>query len=227
LEGPENTIANVQVTIIKGDAMISLIKRYCDLLIVISTIILINICSYGCGGIGRTTVLKPYHIHTEYSSLTISEGNSAVYVPSEIKDLFKITLSNYLIDKGKFKRGTGLKVIYSYIQFNPGNQAAHYLITGGMGEGSIRVNVIYIDPSGNEISNMQTEGKFSIGYPIDVEIEECAKRIALYTEENFLDKRPNRLVDNHDKNLKYPDKEIHHDTINGKDKMKGWWEPAR
>jgi hypothetical protein len=212
---------------IKGDTMNSLIKRYYDLAIVISIVVLINICLYGCGGMGKTAVLMPNNIHKNYSSVTILEGNSTVYVPPEIKDLFEGTLNNILIEDGKFKRGAGLKIIYSYIQFNPGYQAAHHLIMGGMGEGSITVNVIYIDPSGNEISNIQTEGIISIGYPINVAIEECARRIALYTEEKFLNKGTNILIDNNAKHLKTPDKEINSDMKNGKDKMKGWWEPAK
>lgn len=206
--------------------MISFIKKYFDLSIVVFLTILINICLYGCGGIGRTTILKPYNINTGYSSLTISEGNSTVYVPSEIKELFKGTLNNLLIEEGKFKHGTGLKIIYSYIQFNQGNQAARYISAGGMGEGSITVNVKYIDPSGNEISNIQTEGKINIGFSINVAIEECAKQVALYTEEKFINKRTNILVDNKEKLTEKQDKEINNDVINEKYKERGWWKPA-
>lgn len=187
--------------------------------------ILLNICLLGCGGIRETKVLKAYDIHKDYPSLTISEGNSKVHVPPEIKDLFKVNLNNLLIEKGKFKHGTDLNIVYSYIRFHPGNQSAHHLITGGMGEGSITINVIYVDNTGNEISSIQASGKISLGYPINLTIEDCAKQIALYTEENFSNGRTKKLLDDSGKKRKSPEKEIN--IINGKEKMKGWWEPAR
>lgn len=197
----------------------SIIRRY-DLLIGTFIVILINICPFECAGIEKTTVSRPHDIQKDNTSLTISEGNSRAYVPTEIKMSFQESLNNFLFEKGKFKRGTGLKMVYSYIQFNPGNQAVHDLIRGGMGEGSIVINVSYIDSYGNEISNMQASRKISVGYPASVVIEECAREIALYTEANILNRRGDVLP-------KKPDKEIQSDKTNGRDRMKGWWAPAR
>ena len=205
---------------LKGGAMPSSISKRYDLLIGIFIVILVNIYPFECAGIEKTTVPGPRDLRKDDSSLTISEGKSTAYVPTEIKISFQESLNNLLFEKGKFKRGTGLKMVYSYIQFNPGNQAVHALITGGMGEGSIVINVSYIDSYGNQISNMQASRKISVGYPVSVAIEECAREIALYTEANILNRRGDVLP-------KKPDKVIQDDKTDGRDRMKGWWAPAR
>lgn len=191
-----------------------------DLLIGTFIVILINIWPFECVGIEKTTVSRPHDSQKDNTSLTISEGNSTAYVPTEIKISFQESLNNYLFEKGKFKRGPGLKMVYSFVLFDPGNQAVHDLIRGGMGEGSIIINVSYIDSYGKEISNMQALRRISVGYPVSVVIEECAREIALNTEANILNRRGYARE-------KKPDKEIQGDKINGRDRMKDWWAPAR
>ena len=205
--------------------MTSIVRRHSILLLGTSIAVLTYIFLIGCGGIRESRLPKASDSDKEDSYLTISEEDSKVYVPPEVKDLFKENLNNLLIEKGKFKRGTGLNIVYSYVQFNPGNQSAHHLISGGMGEGSITFNVKYIDNSGNELSNIQISGKISLGYPINVAIEDCARQITSYTEENFLTRRTEMLVDDVGKEQKGQEKEVN--IIDRRDKMKGWWEPAR
>lgn len=207
--------------------MSSLSNRYHNILRQRSIAILINMVLLGCGGVNETTVLKVYDANKERLSLAIIEGNSTVYVPSAFKDLFRQKLNDLLIDKGKFKRGTDLKIVYSYTQFVPGNQTAHNLIMGGMGEGSITVNVAYIDNSGNKISGMQTSQKISVGYPTDVALEECATQIALYTERNFLYPGTKILTNGDREKANSREKTIINNKTNGKEKMKGWWETVK
>lgn len=157
--------------------------------ICLSLIITMIILLAGCGA-GKTMVLKPSERKLQCNSVDISEGKSTVDVPETDKKAFQEKLTKLIYEEGGFQKGNDLRIVYRFIQYNPGSQFTRYMWggLGSAGEGTLTVEAKYFDVSDKEIATIQTEGKISSGVfggSFSFAIEKCAKEIAEYTKKNF------------------------------------------
>jgi hypothetical protein len=143
----------------------------------------------GCGA-GRTLVVKPSETRLRVASLNVSEANSPVSVPTEVKSAFQEKLEQLLYGEGGFQKGKELTIRYRFIQFDSGNQFARWF-TGGIGntgEGSLTVEAKFFDSSDQEVGTIQTEGKIGSGFfggGFGFAVDKAAEKIAEYTKINY------------------------------------------
>jgi len=156
----------------------------------IGVTILLGLSLSACG-VGTTRVVQPpQHLHRP-TSLEVVEGDSPVPVPPGVKKDFDEHLRNLLFDEDDpFKQGKELKLVYRFVQFQPGNQFARWFLKGlgNAGEGSLTVEAKYLDPAGNEVSSILAGGKIGSGIFggfYDLAVQKSAGEIAVYTKQNF------------------------------------------
>lgn len=143
----------------------------------------------GCGA-GRTLVIKPSDIKVRVSSITVSESNSPVAVPAEVKSAFQQKLEEFLYGEGGFQKGGELNIRYRFIQFDPGNQFTRWFWggIGNAGEGSLTVEAKYFDSANTELSTIQAEGRIGSGFfggDFSFAVEKAAEKVAEYTKVNY------------------------------------------
>jgi hypothetical protein len=162
------------------------IKNFCSITLLMALLLIL----IGCGA-GKTMVTKPAEMNARTSTVEISETNSTVNLPDEVRVSFREKLSTLLYEEGDFEQGPGLKIEYRFIQFNPGSQFKRWFWggIGNSGEGTMTVEAKYFDSTGNELAVIQSEGKINSGFfggSIDFAIKKTAEEIANYTKANFL-----------------------------------------
>ena len=125
--------------------------------------------SVGCGS-GRTMVLDVPNQKVEAGAVEIVRGESTVDVPEETLILFEEELRKNLYEakdgeEAPFVEGSDLKLEYCFIQYNKGDKFARYMWggIGNAGEGTMTVQVRYLDSSDQEIAKIQSEGKIGSG----------------------------------------------------------------
>lgn len=161
---------------------------YPSSLVLLFGILLLGLGS-GCGA-GRAMIIKPSDTKIRVSSLSISEANSPIAVPTEIKSSFQKKAEELLYAEGAFQKGSELNIRYRFIQFDPGNQFTRWFWggIGNAGEGSLTVEAKYFDAANNEISTIHSEGRIgsgAFGGSFDYAVEKAAEKIAEYTRTNF------------------------------------------
>ena len=150
--------------------------------------------SVGCTA-GRTMVMDVPTERIKAVSVNIVADQDTVSVPAEVTNMFRDKLERALFvgEEGSsppFTKGTDLSIHYRFIQFTAGSQFKRWLAggIGGYGEGVMTVEAIFIDPSGKEISKIQSEGKIGAGIfggTIDGAVEKSVEEVARYTKQNF------------------------------------------
>lgn len=143
----------------------------------------------GCGA-GRSLVVQPPETKLRASSVDVSEGKSAVSVPSDIKSAFQQKLAKFLYEEGSFQKGSDLKIVYRFIQYDPGNQFTRWFWggIGNAGEGSLTVEAKYFDSANKELATIQTEGRIGSGFfggDFGFAVEKAAEKVAEFTTVNF------------------------------------------
>jgi hypothetical protein len=143
----------------------------------------------GCGT-ARTLVLEPVETTTKYTNVKIVADNPNVNVPSEVIEIFESTLRKGLYDDGVFTNGEDLRIHYTFISHDPGNQFERWFWggLGNAGEGSITIIVTYKDLGGNEITKTQVEGRIGSGFfggSMNAAIEKAGEDIVEYTKNQF------------------------------------------
>jgi len=152
--------------------------------------------SYGCGG-GRTMVMNRPDNSVKAKSVSISIDNATVDVPEYVTKYFDKYLAALLYEGDpnsdvkivSFHKGPELKLIYKFIQYEPGERVARYFGAGmGSGEGSLTVEATYYDNNNNKICTIQAFGNVTAGFfggSFDIAIENTAHEVANFTIKNF------------------------------------------
>ena len=152
--------------------------------------ILFLLIIYLSGCAGKTLVLKPLEAKQPFSSVEISEGDSAVNVPTDFNKAFRQVLEEYIYEERGFQKGKDLCIKYSFVQYNPGSQFKRWLSggIGGWGKGTLRVEVKFVNQMDQELARIQVEGELSggaLGGGFEDTIYQCVRAIAKYAKQNF------------------------------------------
>jgi hypothetical protein len=156
--------------------------RICLLLAVV-------VCLTGCGT-ASTLVLDPNKSADKFARVELIACKPNVDVPADVTNQLESVIRNGLNGSGVFSTGPDLRILYTFISYNPGNRAARYL-TGGIGdtgEGSIAVTVSYVDKNDKELAKTQVEGRIGSGFfggSMDNAITKVGDEIVKFTVERF------------------------------------------
>ena len=117
-------------------------------------------------GTAKTVVMEPVKSGNRFQELTISEGDSPVPVPGEVRDQLRGVLEKGLYESKAFARGIALTVIYTFVSHDPGNQFARWFWggIGNAGEGTLTVHVRYLNAEQRELASTQVEGRIGSGF---------------------------------------------------------------
>jgi hypothetical protein len=153
---------------------------------------LVLICgmSLGACGVGRAMIVKPPEAKVRVSTVQVSEGNSPVAVPDEVKAALVSKLDQYLYGEDGFQKGSELQISYRFILFEPGNQFTRWFWggIGNAGEGSLMIETKYLDPNSKELATVNVEGRIGSGFfggAFSEAVDKAAEKIAEYTKTNF------------------------------------------
>lgn len=134
-----------------------------------------------------TPVKKEYS--KKYESFTLEEKTLGKNAPQEKKTLFENKLKD-VFQKYDYKNSSGLKIEYSFIAYDEGNQALRYFVGFGAGEGTLKVKTTFIDSSTNEVlGSIQTDGKLTMGAfggDFDGAIDKVANDIFEFAKNNYM-----------------------------------------
>jgi hypothetical protein len=155
---------------------------------------LMVVLSAGCGA-GRTMVLDVPDRKVVANGVEIVRAESTVDIPVDVLIHFEKELRENLYEKqnekeAPFVEGSDLRLEYCFIQFDKGNQFSRYMWggLGNSGEGTMTVQVRYVDNSNEEIAKIQSQGKIGSGFfggSIKSAVNRCAEEITEYTVTNF------------------------------------------
>ncbi len=162
--------------------------KLCGHLCLVFIIFLLIIHLSGCAG--KTMVLKPLEVKQQFPSVEISEGNSTINVPADVKQVFVQKLETFIYEEGGFQKGRDLSIKYGFTQYKRGNQFTRWLTSGigGAGKGTVTIEAKFINQADQELAIIQVEGKISgggFGGDFEYTLFQCAKAIAKYTKRNF------------------------------------------
>lgn len=140
----------------------------------------------GCGA-GRTIVVTPAETPDKFTSAEIIEDKSTVSVPSEVSTSFQTKLAQLLFSEGGFSQGPGLKIVYRFIQYNPGSQFTRWFWggIGSAGKGTMMVEVRFLDQNNKELAKIQSEGEITsgaFGGSFDFAVQKTANEVAAYAK---------------------------------------------
>ena len=162
--------------------------------IALFAILLLVLASLGCTS-GRTMVMAPPSERLKADSANVVMDTPTVSVPPDVMIAFATSLDNALFvgEQGKtapFTKGPNLTINCRIIQFASGSQFKRWLAggIGGYGEGSMTVEVRFINSGGKEISKIQSDCKIGAGVfggSIEEALSKCAEEIATYAQQNF------------------------------------------
>lgn len=143
----------------------------------------------GCGT-ARTLVIEPVATNDKYTSVKLVANNPNVQVPAEVIEKIEAVINKGLYEKGPFSVGDDLKIHYTFISHDKGNQFARWFWggIGNAGEASVIVTVRYLNNEGNEIAKTQVEGRIGSGFfggSINEAITKAGEDIVEFTINNF------------------------------------------
>jgi len=95
-----------------------------------------------------------------------------------------------LYEEGPFTPGSELRIIYTFVGVDEGDQFARWFWEGigNASEGTITVRVRYLDDQDKELTNTQVEGRIGSGFfggSFDEAITKAGEEIVKFTIENF------------------------------------------
>src|SRR5690349_7905194 len=157
--------------------------------LIVGVALLLSAC-----GTARTIVMDPVKTSTRYARAELVENNPNVKVPAEVTQTFRSAVEKGLYEKGAFNRGQDLRVVYTFVSHNPGSQFERWFWggIGNAGEGSVAVNVVYMDANGTELGKTQVEGRIGSGMfggSYDEALHKAAEEVVKFTIDNFGTKR--------------------------------------
>ena len=137
---------------------------------------------------GSTYVVKTPDTAMKVSTVQLVEDKDLVAVPAEVKTTFKEKLTSRICPSASAGE---VKLSYQFIQFEAGNQFVRWA-TGGSwnprGEGSMTVQVKYLDSAGQVLAAIQTDGRIGSGLfggSFDQALSKAADSVADYTAKTF------------------------------------------
>jgi len=148
----------------------------------------------GCGA-GKTLVMEPPTSRKSVDFVELVKGKSTVEVPEEVLKTLETKLDEFLYKEGGYKKGPGLTITYRFLQYNPGDQFSRWFWggIGNAGQGSLTVDAMYTDSSGQQLGKIQCEGVIGSGFfggDFSFAVEKAANEIAEYTKKNFTKVNP-------------------------------------
>lgn len=166
-----------------------MVKRSLIVLSLSSALLLISGCSSS-----STMVMQPKVMQqNQYSSYNVEEVVIANNVPSEARQYFKTYLEKTLDEKHQVK-GNDLKIKYSFIEFNEGNQFSRWMLggIGGAGKGVLTVKTEFYDKNDAKIGEIQSKGEVGAGFfggSFNGTLEKVAEEVSDYAMMNYLAKK--------------------------------------
>ncbi|TAM01739.1 MAG: hypothetical protein EPN70_18715 [Paraburkholderia sp.] len=141
-------------------------------------------------GTARTVVLEPARNHDRFSGVELVESEATVTVPPEVTAKMRSVIEKGLYENGAFTRGKDLRIVYTIVSNNPGNQFQRWLLggIGNAGEGSLVVMVRYLDTTDTELAKTEVEGKIGSGFfggSYEEAVTKAGEDIVKYTIQNF------------------------------------------
>lgn len=144
----------------------------------------------GCAT-GTTTVLQQPGTRRSFSTIQLVDEQPQAGASPEIKQKFANVLGGLLFRNNVFSSGPGgLALRYKFVQVEKGNQAqrwARHGVASG-GEGSMTVEVTYVDPEGQTLARISTKSEIASGVfggSLDEAIGKAADEVAAYTQSHF------------------------------------------
>lgn len=144
----------------------------------------------GCGS-SRTLVTEPPAMKQSFAAASIQAEPSTVPVPDEAGAAFVDQLSKELFASNAFaNQPGGLKIAYRFIQFNGGNQFERWFWggIGNAGEGSMTVEVRFLNAAGQQLAKIQSDGRIGSGFfggSMQDAVKRAAEEVAKYAKANF------------------------------------------
>jgi hypothetical protein len=147
--------------------------------------------------LGLSACLKPYYGDTavvgappdtakRFRSITVQEASSTAATAPEAANLFRERLETRFADR-QVPFGRDLTVSYQIVSFDPGDRAARWVGFGG-GIGTLAVEIVYTDRSGQQVGKVLTDGKVIGGFlggDSDLAARNAAYEVVEYTVETF------------------------------------------
>lgn len=125
----------------------------------------------------------------KYDSFVIEEevlGNNA---PQDKKTIFENKLKETFV-KNNYKNANGLKIKYSFLGYDEGNQFVRYMVGFGAGSGKLTVRTTFIDSKTEQVlGSIETEGTLSMGAfggDFDGAIDKVANDIYEFAKNNYM-----------------------------------------
>jgi hypothetical protein len=123
-------------------------------------------------------------------TIQVAVGEHTVYVPTRTHNAFAENLADELYEEIRFGYGNGVTVRYRFTSFTEGNRFARFMFggVGNAGESSIVIESEFIDPNGQVLSVIRTEGRIDSGFMgggTSAALERAAEDIANYARANF------------------------------------------
>ncbi|RQR23995.1 hypothetical protein DIE23_34375 [Burkholderia sp. Bp9143] len=153
--------------------------------IVIGLMLLLGACATS-----KTVVLEPTKPHARLSGVALVESGSTATVPSEVTEKFRSVVEKGLYENDTFTRGNDLRIVYTIVSDDPGNQFERWF-WGGLGyagEGSLVIIVRYLDATDTELAKTEVEGRVSSGFfggSFDEAVTKAGEDIVKFTIQNF------------------------------------------
>lgn len=159
--------------------------KFNNFFIIIAALFMLQAC-----GSNKTVVLQRPVVNGCIQSVNIVRNDANIDLPLSYQKKFEGILKEKLYKKQLLSKGSDLTINYRFIQFDKGNQFSRWFLggLGNAGEGSLTVEVIFLNKQGTEVGKIQTEGKIGSGIfggSINSAVEQAAEALANYVIKNF------------------------------------------
>lgn len=141
----------------------------------------------GCAT-ATTTVREPAKAAFKTDTATVEHGDDTVAVEAEYGTYFRNKLAEALYGKGGFMQGDGMTVRYRFIQLDQGSRAARYMLGPIAGKGTMKIEIVFLTPEGEEFATIETGGEVSGGFfggSFKSALDKAAAEAAEYAIANF------------------------------------------
>lgn len=144
----------------------------------------------GCASSSTSISMPVKKVYTQkYSSFSVEEEMLGKNAPDEKKKVFEDKLKD-VFAKNNYKNSSGLKIKYSFLGYDEGNQFVRYMVGFGAGSGKLVVKTTFIDSNtGEVIGSIETEGTLAMGVfggDFDGAIEKVANDIYEFAKNNYM-----------------------------------------
>jgi hypothetical protein len=141
----------------------------------------------GCSS-GKITGAEGPAGNARFTAMEIYRGQDAMAVSAGISKTFEARLRRQLTRSNGFVQGEGLRLLYRFISFDPGDRMTRYMTLGLSGEAVARVEVRMFDAQNRPLGRVESEGRLSTGLfggGTDATAENCADEVAAHILANY------------------------------------------